>query len=186
MQKANPTEDRSPPSLSARFCAWLVAWRWPLLALGIVAVAAAWLPAQRLEFDRAIDNMFAPDDPLLVPFRQLKRTFGGDEVVLAAYVDPNLISTDGIARLGQLTKQLEQVDGVQAAISLANLPHPYDVEGPDSRSLPLFEGYLVDADRETTAVVCLLTPRAEAVARGNTISRMRQIITATGDGRRWL
>ena len=77
------------PSLAERLSQWLVEWRWPLLALGVVMTVVAWRPAQRLEFDRAIENMFAQDDPLLPSFRLLKRTFGGDEVVLAAYVDPN-------------------------------------------------------------------------------------------------
>src|SRR5262245_20736293 len=105
------TQERS---CAARLSVWLVNWRWALLALGIIATAAAWLPARQLEFDRAIENMFAPQDPLLAPFRLLKRTFGGDEVVLAAYVDPQLLTSDGLKRLGQLTHQLEQVPGVQA------------------------------------------------------------------------
>lgn len=169
-----------PPTFSAHLSTWLVAWRWPLLALGIVAAAAAWLPAQRLEFDRAIDNMFAPNDPLLPPFRLLKRTFGGDEVVLAAYVDPHLLSAEGLKRLGQLTRQLEQVDGVQGVISLSSLPVAIagDLTRSNNRVLDLFEGYLIGEDRQTTAAVCLLAPHTEAISRGATIERLRAIIAA--------
>ncbi|HEV7225578.1 MAG TPA: hypothetical protein VGN42_22925, partial [Pirellulales bacterium] len=99
----------------------LIAWRWPLLALGLCSVAAAWLPAQRLGFDRSIENMFAPDDPLLPPFRQLKRTFGGDEIALAAYVDPDLLGVEGLDRLEKLTKELAAVPGVASTFSLASV-----------------------------------------------------------------
>ncbi len=167
------------PSFAARISQWLVEWRWPLLALGIVMTVAAWRPAQRLEFDRAIENMFSPDDPLLPSFRLLKRTFGGDEVVLAAYVDPQLLTAEGLVRQMQLTEAMGRVDGVKGVLSLANLPPEFfgDLTRTDSRALDVFEGYLIGADRQTTAVVCLLAPRAEATARGETIARMREIIT---------
>ena len=48
------------------------------------------------------------DDPLLPPYHRLKRTFGGNEVVLAVYADPELLSEDGkgIQRLGEISGQL--------------------------------------------------------------------------------
>src|SRR5687767_1980378 len=113
------------PSLAERLSQWLVEWRWPLLALGVVMTVVAWRPAQRLEFDRAIENMFAQDDPLLPSFRLLKRTFGGDEVVLAAYVDPQILTPEGLARQKQLTETLAEVDGVKGVLSLANLPSEF-------------------------------------------------------------
>ena len=53
-----------------------------------LVLGAAICPRQ-LSFDQSIENMFAADDPLLVPYRRLTRTFGGNEIALAAYVDPN-------------------------------------------------------------------------------------------------
>ena len=48
------------------------------------------------EVRNSIENMFAPDDPLLVPYRQLKRTFGGDEIALAAYnAGPEMVDRYG-------------------------------------------------------------------------------------------
>jgi hypothetical protein len=46
----------------------LIAWRVPLLLLGLALGAVSFLPARRLEFDRSIENMFAADDPLLRPY----------------------------------------------------------------------------------------------------------------------
>ena len=37
-----------------------------------------------------IEDTFAENDPILVPFRHAKRIFGGNEVAIAAYKDQNL------------------------------------------------------------------------------------------------
>ena len=55
--------------------------RWPLLAIGLLLGGLAYFPSRSLEFDRSIENMFAPDDPLLAPYQKLKSTFGGNEIV---------------------------------------------------------------------------------------------------------
>src|SRR5690349_15224723 len=100
-----------PYSLVARFVRGIVALRMQLLVIGVIAGLAAIYPAQQITFDRSIENMFAKDDPLLVPFRQVKRIFGGSEIAMAAYIDPELMTPEGIQRLSSLTKQLEIVDG---------------------------------------------------------------------------
>ena len=58
-----------------------------LLGLAVCLAAAALGPSQSLRFDRSIENMFAADDPVLGPYRLLKRTFGASEMVLATYDD---------------------------------------------------------------------------------------------------
>lgn len=158
----------------------LVARRWPLLAAGLLATAIAWPAAQRLHFDRSIENMFAHDDEVLAPYRQLKRTFGGNEIVLAAYVDRDLLSTSGLDRLEKLTGQLANVPGVATVFSLAqrgllggrivesSLREPF---------LQLAEGYVIGADRQTAGIVCLLVPEAESnTPRSQTIAQMRAAV----------
>ena len=61
---------------------WLIDWRWLLLGVGTALAVASYFPARGLDFDRSVENMFAPDDPLLVPYDQLKRTFGGDDATI--------------------------------------------------------------------------------------------------------
>ena len=122
--------------------------------------------------------MFASSDPLLVPFKQLKRTFGGDELVLAAYVDPNLLTAEGIARVDQLTQRLKEVPGVSSVTSLANVPF-FDKQEPreSTQTIKLFEGFLIGADRQTTAVICFLEPEATAaIDRAKTIDQLRSIV----------
>jgi hypothetical protein len=163
--------------LATRIADHLVAWRWPLLAVGILLTVLAWFPAQRLAFDRSVENMFPADDPLLVPFRQLKRTFGGDELVLAAYVDPHLLDDEGIERVKQLTERLKQIPGVESVVSLGNVPYFGKKPRDATQILELFEGFLIGRDRQTTAAICFLLPEAEAnVDRASTIDAIRQVI----------
>jgi predicted RND superfamily exporter protein len=159
---------------------WLIAWRWSLLLVGLATGAIAFWPAQKLQFDQSIENMFAPSDPLLEPYRKLTRTFGGNEVVLAAYVDPELLTLAGIERLEKLTQALGGVPGVVVVQSLATTPLGPGIANRANplagRLLELFEGYTVGADRRTAAVVCILKAGQAAVARRETIDALRAII----------
>ena len=101
----------------------LFTWRWLLLLLGGTLLAVCFLPSRTVQFDRSIENMFAPDDPLLAPYDQLKRSFGGNEVVLAVYKDPHLMDEDrtGIDRLADISRQMRETPGVRDVLSLAEL-----------------------------------------------------------------
>jgi len=161
---------------------FLVAWRWPLLILGLTTAAVAYFPAQRLAFDRSIENMFAPDDPILEPYRQLKRTFGGNEVALAAYVDPQLLTPEGMDRLEALTNDLAKVPGVANVFSLSTSP----LFGKRIISTPLrdaflklSEGYTVSADGQTAGIVCLLRPEHDTpIPRTETVDQMRSLVSS--------
>lgn len=159
----------------------LVAWRWPLLAIGLLLAGLAYGPSQRLEFDRSIENMFAPTDPLLVPYQQSRRTFGGDEIALAAYVDPRLLTAEGLARVDAVTSQLKAVDGVKSVLSLTTTPFGVGiVNSPLLDSfMNLLEGFNIGPDRQTTAVVCMLTPEINAPQpREQTVEQLRAVIEA--------
>jgi predicted RND superfamily exporter protein len=109
------------PKFSRRLTEWLVAWRWPLLAVALVLACAAYFRARQLDFDRSIENMFAEDDPLIPPYQKLKQTFGGNEVVLVVYRDEQLMSPAGLERLADVTEKLSKVDGVRGVLSLSKL-----------------------------------------------------------------
>src|SRR6185503_14860057 len=96
--------------------------RWWLVALAVVLGVAGGIYGRRLSLDRSIENMFAPDDPILVPYRRLQRTFGRHDIILAVYSDPQLKSPEGVARVEELAEKLEAVPGVVAVLSLKNLP----------------------------------------------------------------
>ncbi len=179
MNEPPSAHSTSPASRAERIAARLIRWRWLLLAAGAALTAAAYFPAQRLDFDRSVENMFAPHDPLLKPYRQLKRTFGGNEVVVAAYVDPQLMTPQGIERVARLTKQLRAVDGVQSVLSLTSTPlgeHIIDDNALSRKFLDLLENYAVGADRQTAAVVCMLQPNVLSDARARTIEHLEAAV----------
>src|SRR5688500_10584976 len=102
----------SPPSIKTptrRFVELLIAWRYLLLALAVAIAAISYWPSRQVRFDRSIEKMFAPDDPLLAPYERLKSQFGGNEIVLAVYTDPALLATNGsgLARLAGISQRMK-------------------------------------------------------------------------------
>ncbi len=193
------------PSATERFVDWLVRWRHCFLILGVGLAIAAWFPAQRMTFDRSIENMFAADDPLLAPYRRLKAQFGGNEVVLAVYRDETLLSADGrgIRRLAEVTKRVRQVPGVKDALSLAEVNRLLESFGKlrrigrvlgfgekdDWKGPPvlkpgdelaaayreLFAGYTHSRDGQTAAIAVMLEPHGESQAQSVQSSRRETI-----------
>jgi predicted RND superfamily exporter protein len=110
-------------TLTERFIRVVIRLRWPLLAAAIGIGIVAYWPARRMHFDRRIERMFAPDDPLLPPYERLKARFGGNEIVLAVYADDELLSPSGrgLARLATVSDKLKHVAGVRDVLSLAQI-----------------------------------------------------------------
>ena len=170
------------PALSQRIVDRLIAWRFALLGLAFVAAGVAFFPARQLEFDRSIDSMFAADDPLIGPYHRLQRTFGGNEVVLAVYADPELFNTDatGIRRVAEVSTRLKSVEGVADTISIDQPLEERIVEEDNAnayRARKLFEGYTHSADGKIAAVVCILEPESDGgIPRQQVIARMREVM----------
>lgn len=186
----------------------LIRWRIALLCLGVLIVALAYPLSTQVEFDRSIENMFAPDDPLLVPFRKLKETFGGNEIVLAVYEDEQLLEPSGvgIARLAKISERLQLAPGVQrqGVLSLAEVNQtlltldritPFLRIGNgktpllDSKSelaakyRELFAGYTHSLDGKTVAIAVMLEPQNETkVARRDTVDALREVMESLPDG----
>jgi len=175
------------PTLSQRTTGFLIALRWPLLAVGGLLAVAAFFPAQRLDFDHSIENMFARDDPLMPPYRRLKRTFGGNEIVMAAYVDDELLHPDGrgIRRLEVVSARLKGVPGVWDVLSL-DQPMGERIVSHNStraaRTLELFQDYTHDSEGKRASVVCMLDPEVDSPEREETIKGLRTILHTLPDG----
>ncbi len=132
--------------------------------------------------------MFSPDDALLPPYHLLQNTFGGNEVVIAVYVDPDLLNADksGIERLAKIALQCRAVPGVHDVLSLDRLIGEEVVNHDNPLALPtqlLFENYTHGADGRTVAAVCLLMPESKSsVSRRETIAQLQGIIRNLPDG----
>ncbi len=172
-----------------RFNEFLIAWRYPLCLLGIALALAAYFPSQGIKFDRSIENMFSANDPILPPYLRLKKQFGGNEIVLAVYEDPDLLHADGsgLKRLAATSARMKKVAGVKDVLSLAEvnalleslqttknftniigLGPKDDWKGPAVLNphsdlargyRELFQGYTHGSDGKTVALACMLEPQ---------------------------
>ncbi|MGM0488140.1 MAG: efflux RND transporter permease subunit [Planctomycetota bacterium] len=166
---------------------WLVKARWPLLGLACVLAAISWKPAGGIRFDRSVENMFRPGDPLVRAHQRLKREFGGHDVVMATYLDPRLLaeSGEGIERLEHVERRLNAIPGVREVLTLADVNQALNHLNPlrnlmggeeDPRPVvrrdselgaayrEMFEGYTHDAEGKIASLVCMLKPQAEATS----------------------
>lgn len=146
---------------------WIDTWiglRWPLLAIGVIAGVAALWGGQQLEFDRSIENMFSPGDPLIPPYRKFNATFGGNEIIMGVYREPDLYAADGeaMARLTEFRLRLEALEGVCEVLALDRPPIDKFVLDPNSNTghevLKLFAGFTHDADLDIAALPIQLEP----------------------------
>lgn len=167
--------DKPQPDLP-RWAGWLVTVRWPLLAVAAALAVACFSVAPALTYDRSIQSMFAAGSPVLQDYEQLQRTFGGNEVVLLVYEQPDLWDerAEWIDRMAAVRRQVEQVPGVASVLSLDRLVEA--APGNRSRSLralrSLFAGLTHGAEGTTVALICMLEGeiqqderRAQAIAR---------------------
>lgn len=149
------------------------------LVLGVVSLPAS----LQLDFERSVESMFAPDDPLLEPYRRLQRVFGGTELILAVYTAPDLMTAEGADRLRAVGRKIEDVPGVASVMTLLSPmgKRVLDRSSPTARRCrELFEGYTHDADKETAGVVVLLE-RSETQDRSRIVRRIRDIVDPLPD-----
>ena len=167
---------------------WLIRWRFVLLALAALLVVASILVPRQVEFDRSVQNLFSSENEILDSLRRLKRSFGGNEIVLAVYEDPDLLATSGtgIRRLAATSKRLEAVAGVRSTLSLDKLMGDLianPTNGYASRMRKLFEGYTHNTDGNIAVVVCMLEPESESTPpRRDTIDAIRAEVKSEATG----
>lgn len=170
------------------------------LVIAAVLFLAAWPSAQHLTFDWQLDRMFPHGDPLVASYHRLEERFGGNEIVLAVYHDPELWSSDGsgLDRLAQVSDRLAQSPGVRGVLSLSELHRiletleaPVNLLKRQSSVPPLldkdnhfaqafakvFEGYTHMPGSQTVAVACMLEPlEGERRNHRETIAALRQVM----------
>ena len=184
----------SPRLRLTTFVDFLIRRRTPIFWAAVVITILAYFPAQRLSFNETIESMYADDDRHLTDYLDSKRWFGGDELVIIVYQDPELFETSGQARSIELAEKLSQIPGVQAhstlnlAGQLAAIENPLlsrffkkQMESIRKNAVELFRGILVGDDDLTTAVVLRLAPESHqerAVPRSQTIAEIRAVAKA--------
>jgi len=183
--------------------AFLVRYRFPLALTALLAVVVCWPLSNRLQMDRRLENMLLSNDPDVMGYVALQQQFAASDVVLMIYRDEQIweLSGKGIARMETIGKQLKEVAGVQAILSLAELngvlrtlrgaswlqksdqPAILDPDDPLAESFrEMFSGYTHREGSPFVAIACMLEPRATAeVDRDQTLMNIQTIAHSLPD-----
>jgi predicted RND superfamily exporter protein len=155
------------------------------LSVALVIVVLCVPLANQLELDWRIEGLFPPGDSSVASYQRLQERFGGNQIVLAVYRDPQLwdASGSGLERLAQISQSLAAVDGVASVLSLAELhsileklrgpsqllnirgDRPPPLLDPDDAlaqaMLAVFEGYTHKRESQLTSIACILSADRE-------------------------
>ena len=176
----------------------LIRVRWWGVLLAVVLFAFAFPAARRVQIDRSISAMFAPDDPTYLDYQELQTAFGGNAVAIMVYRDSDLMSTEGFARSQAISEQVAAIDAVEGVLSPAILSDlvaklrpagiltGFKVDTPAlmrrrdivARGIDhLFSGYTHSSDHSRAAVVAMLNPNHPP----ETIEEIRKVGAALTD-----
>ncbi len=108
---------------SASAASTLIRHRIGLLAVGLVMAAVAWPLSSQLKMDWKLERMFVSGDPLILSYQRLEQRFGANQIVVAAYRDPEFWngSNSGFERLEETCRKLKSCTGVRDVVSLADI-----------------------------------------------------------------
>ncbi|MEM6986756.1 MAG: MMPL family transporter [Pseudomonadota bacterium] len=176
----------------------VVALRWPVLILVLVALVAAAVLAPRFRFDASADTLVARSDPDLRYYQALTKRFGDEEFIFLIYSpdDGELLSQTSLDRLRVLQNEIANTPGVRSVFSVLDAPllksppmslidllngfrtlASDDVDlalaAEELRTSPIFSDLLVSADGKSTALRIDLETDIELAALYDARERLR-------------
>ncbi len=167
-----------------------------LLLYGILTLYFAY-HASKLTIDPSLESWIVQDDPSLLYYREFKKIFGNDEILVVSYSVDNLFSFEELKFLKEFTDNLEKIRDVEEVISLTNA---LKVRGeketinisPLIEKIPerqeeieklkeeiindeLYVGNLVSLKTDTVAIVLRLADRDDNLMRQRIMDTIRKI-----------
>lgn len=98
---------------------------WFLVALGIITIVFVFF-ATRVQMTYDFAKIIPDSDPDFIEYTKFKETYGEDGNILAVGIQSDkLFEKDFFNELVALNKQVEQITGVEKAVSVANIYMPY-------------------------------------------------------------
>ena len=174
-----PTEKRERQThlveaLESRLGAWVVAARWPIIAVTLVLVGIAASGTAFLEFSTDHRIYFSKDNPQLLAYEAMENTYGKSSNVFFAIVpeDRDATSAPALDATAWLTERSWRIPYASRVDSVVNFQH-VTADGDD-----ILVGDLVDeaargdaAERSRIRAVALAEPRlaARLIARDGTV-----------------
>jgi len=116
--------------VAKKYAEWLVRWRYLVLILTLVLVAAAASGGRFLTFKTDYRVFFSEDNPQLIAFEQLQNTYTKTDNVLfvIAPKDKSVFNPDTLAVVAKLTEQSWQMPYSLRVDSLTNYQHTHAIE----------------------------------------------------------
>lgn len=172
------------PALVARYAAFIIRWRIPVVIASLLAIVGMAGFAGRVGFDTNYRIWFEADDPYLASYDRFIREFGNDDTFIVAFEDEQgIVSAPAIETVQRLTAELWRVKGVIRVDSLSNfqatraVPDGIEVEDlfPEDRELdaatlqratdyidrePLIVGSLISTNRQVAILRGKFAPQA--------------------------
>ncbi|MEY3172742.1 MAG: hypothetical protein RLZZ436_655 [Planctomycetota bacterium] len=166
-----------------------------LLGAALLITAIAFPISGRLAFDQTIESFFPPQHPDILQLQRTREDFGGDEFVIVAWQQPELLQKhpDGgydeltpaaAAAISSLSARLSALPGVDGPRTrdLAKLLNS-SLRSRNSRTamLKIFQGLLIGPDQQTTAIILQLLPAARSgISRAAAIRHIRDAAHESG------
>lgn len=113
-----------------RYLTFLLAHRFAVLAaIGIVSLLAGY-NVTRGVIASSVIKLFFGENPEYLAYRELANEFGGNDVMVVAFEDEELLTPEGVARLSRIVDRVQAIEDIEAADSLL-LASRIAVEGDD-------------------------------------------------------
>jgi hypothetical protein len=173
-------------------------WAWLLSHAVLTLVLIALLTGlflwqfQNLQFDTSSSTLILSGSPENVYYDRIRKVFGGDQVLLVGITSADLLQSQHLRRIRDLTGELENIPGIRRVLSLTNVT---DVQGTKDevlvsplvptnldnlnkdilrarlRSNPFYEKSLISPDGRTASMIVFL----EEIERGDALNQERDV-----------
>ena len=172
---------------------------WTICLTGILTLVCLF-KIRNLQFDTSPSTLILAGSSAARYYEEIKRIFGNDQLILIGIQGDNLLRPSELARVRDLTNELERIPGVKRVLSLTNVKDvrgagdevvvsPLVPEGDSSSDLqmlrsrirnnPFYVKNLISADERTLAVLVFLDEfeQKESLLQGREVTRQVRAIT---------
>ena len=136
-----------------RFAQSVLTWRWWIIALTLILVAAAAAGGRNLHFNSSYRVFFGPDNPQRIAFEELENTYVKNDTLLIVIApgNHNVFTNESLAIVEDVTRRAWQIPYSNRVDSVTNFQHT-EAQGDDLVVRPLVTNAATMSPAEITQV----------------------------------
>ena len=173
-----------PTGITRRFIDHWFSYRMAIGLFGTVILAALALAAPEPLYQISLEGLFPAQDPLIQSQQRAREAFGDNRFVLMAYEDPDVLTSEGVARTAQIESQIREIEGVRDVLCLATLDRQLRLLGTSivasdvlaGRYRDMFLGFTHDRENKIAGFICLLARLNDLEDEGKVIAALRGVV----------